>query len=91
MTCRLSEVYSNPTQRTGPHAGRDFFEHGHGLPYDFFLFLKLPLFDEACVLLESFEQARLQWIPRHRNAQADALARAALGKLPKRVAKASKD
>ena len=49
------------------------------------------LFDEARALLESFEQASLQWIPRHRNAQADALARAALGKQPKRVAKASKD
>jgi ribonuclease HI len=48
------------------------------------------LFDEARQLLKSFEQASLQWIPRHRNAQADALARAALGKLPKRVAKASK-
>jgi ribonuclease HI len=48
------------------------------------------LFDEARALLESFEQATLQWIPRHRNAQADALARAALGKQPKRAAKASK-
>jgi ribonuclease HI len=49
------------------------------------------LFDEARALLESFEQATLQWVPRHRNAQADALARAALGMQPKRVAKASKD
>lgn len=49
------------------------------------------LFDEARALLESFEQVSLQWIPRHRNAQADALARAALRKQPKRVVKASKD
>lgn len=48
------------------------------------------LFDEARALLESFEQASVQWIPRHRNAQADALARAALGRQPKRVVKASK-
>jgi ribonuclease HI len=46
------------------------------------------LFDEARALLGSFEQASLQWIPRHRNAQADALARAALGGQPKRVVKA---
>ena len=46
------------------------------------------LFDEARALLESFEQASVQWIPRHRNAQADALARAALGRQP--VVKASK-
>jgi ribonuclease HI len=49
------------------------------------------LFDEARQLLKSFEQASLQWIPRHRNAQADALARAALGRQPKRVLKASKN
>jgi len=49
------------------------------------------LFVEARALLEAFEQASLQWIPRHCNAQADALARAALGMQPKRVAKASKD
>lgn len=42
------------------------------------------LFDEARALLQSFEQARLQWIPQHRNGEADALARAALG-LPPRV------
>ena len=43
------------------------------------------LFDEARSLLASFERAQLQWIPRHRNAEADALARAALG-LPLTVA-----
>ncbi|MDM0012769.1 ribonuclease HI family protein [Variovorax sp. J22P168] len=37
------------------------------------------LFDEARALLDSFDQATLVWIPRHRNAEADALARAALG------------
>lgn len=48
------------------------------------------LFDEACRLLESFEPPSLQWISRHRNAQADALARAALGMQSKRAVRASK-
>jgi len=49
-----------------------------------------PLFDEARALFQSFDDARLVWIPQHRNAEADALARAALGmgarlvKLPKK-------
>ncbi|RZL04402.1 MAG: ribonuclease HI family protein [Rubrivivax sp.] len=38
-----------------------------------------PLFDEARSLLSAFEHTRLQWIPRHRNGEADALARAAQG------------
>jgi ribonuclease HI len=42
-----------------------------------------PLFDDARALLAGFTQARLQWIPRHRNGEADALARAALGFGPK--------
>ncbi|MBC7701142.1 ribonuclease HI family protein [Aquabacterium sp.] len=37
------------------------------------------LYDEARALLASFEQASLRWIPRHRNVEADALARAAMG------------
>jgi ribonuclease HI len=37
------------------------------------------LFDDARALLQSFGQTELRWIPRHRNAEADALARAALG------------
>jgi ribonuclease HI len=41
------------------------------------------LFDEARALLASFEQASVRWIPRHRNLQADALARAALGLMVK--------
>lgn len=41
------------------------------------------LFDDARALLGSFEDARVQWIPRHRNGEADALARAALGFAPK--------
>lgn len=45
------------------------------------------LFDEARALLQSFEQARLQWIPQHRNGEADALARAALGLAPRSLAK----
>lgn len=39
------------------------------------------LFDEARVLLRGFDSACLRWIPRHRNAEADALARAALASL----------
>jgi ribonuclease HI len=42
-----------------------------------------PLFDEARALMASFEDLSLRWVPRHRNAQADALARAALGMGPK--------
>lgn len=49
------------------------------------------LFDEARALLDLFEPASLQWIPRHRNAQADALARAALGRQPKGAVKAAKE
>ena len=41
------------------------------------------LFEEARTLLQRFAQVHLQWIPRHRNAEADALARAALGQAPK--------
>jgi ribonuclease HI len=47
-------------------------------------FLRLaPLFDEVRALLRSFPVARLVWIPRHRNREADALARAAVGLMPK--------
>ncbi len=47
-------------------------------------FLRLaPLFDEVRSVLRSFESTRLVWIPRHRNREADALARAAVGLLPK--------
>ena len=45
------------------------------------------LFDKARVLLASFEQISLRLIPRHRNSQADALARAALGLAPKEAAR----
>lgn len=48
------------------------------------------LFDEARALLSSFEQASLRWIPRHRNVEADALAREAMGLPIKSPAKASK-
>lgn len=48
------------------------------------------LFDETRALLNSFDQASLVWIPRHRNSEADALARAALGIVEKRVVKVSK-
>lgn len=37
------------------------------------------LFDQARGLMETLDGVRLLWIPRHRNAEADALARAALG------------
>ena len=45
------------------------------------------LFDEARALLGAFDDARVVWIPAHRNAEADALARAALGLVgPRRIA-----
>ena len=37
------------------------------------------LFDVARNLLTQFEQVQLHWVPRHRNTEADALARAAFG------------
>jgi ribonuclease HI len=45
------------------------------------------LFNEARALLGSFQDVRLQWIPSHRNAQADELARAALGLPPRQPVK----
>ena len=48
------------------------------------------LFDEARALLNTFEHATLVWIPSHRNSEADALARAALGVTEERVVKARK-
>lgn len=36
------------------------------------------LFDQARAMLAGFEQVQLRWLPRHRNTQADALAREAL-------------
>lgn len=48
------------------------------------------LFDEARALLNTFDQATVVWIPGHRNSEADALARAALGMTTPRVVKAHK-
>ena len=48
------------------------------------------LFGEARALFQSFEQAELLWIPQHRNSEADALARAALGITVPRVVKIAK-
>jgi ribonuclease HI len=45
------------------------------------------LFEEARALLGTFECATLKWIPRHRNSEADTLARAALGMPAKRSSK----
>jgi ribonuclease HI len=42
-----------------------------------------PLFEEARDLLARFDTSNVRWLPRHRNAEADALARSALGMLPK--------
>jgi ribonuclease HI len=44
-----------------------------------------PLFEQARLLLAAFDQVQWQWVPRHRNTEADALARAALGMAPKAV------
>ena len=44
------------------------------------------LFAEARHALACFDRVRLQWVPRHRNQEADALARAAQGLAPKSTA-----
>lgn len=41
--------------------------------------------DEAVILQGEFDQIEVAWVPRHRNGQADALARAALGLPPKPI------
>ena len=41
------------------------------------------LFDTARARLRAWNAVQLHWVPRHRNAEADALARAALGLAPK--------
>lgn len=41
------------------------------------------LYAEVATLLTNFVDVSLRWIPRHRNGEADALARAALGLAPK--------
>jgi ribonuclease HI len=48
------------------------------------------IYAEAGALLKTFAHTSLQWIPRHRNGEADALARAALGLPPKRLMKLTK-
>lgn len=49
-----------------------------------------PLFEQARLLLAAFGPAQWQWVPRHRNTEADALARAALGMAPKAVVVSAK-
>ncbi|MGQ2978156.1 MAG: ribonuclease HI family protein [Polaromonas sp.] len=48
------------------------------------------LYDQVAALLASFAYTSLHWIPRHRNGEADALARAALGLAPKGPVKRGK-
>lgn len=48
------------------------------------------LYEEAGALLNTFTHTSLHWIPRHRNGEADTLARAALGLLPKKPVKSPK-
>jgi ribonuclease HI len=48
------------------------------------------LYEEVAALLATFAHTSLHWIPRHRNGEADALARAALGLAPKGPVKLSK-
>ena len=48
------------------------------------------LYEEAAALLATFAHTSLHWIPRHRNGDADALARAALGLAPKGPVKLAK-
>ena len=49
------------------------------------------LFDEVRSELRTFASVRLVWVPRHRNREADALARAAVGLRPKDSAVAAKN
>lgn len=42
-----------------------------------------PLFDQARAMLARFDPWTVRWLPRHRNIEADALARSALGMPPK--------
>ncbi|MDP1566612.1 MAG: reverse transcriptase-like protein, partial [Polaromonas sp.] len=49
------------------------------------------LYAEVAALLASFAHTSLHWIPRHRNGEADALARAALGLAPKGPVKLTKN
>ena len=49
-----------------------------------------PLYDEARRQLQGFATVDLHWLPRHRNAEADALARGALGLAPKAARPASR-
>ncbi|MDP1739458.1 ribonuclease HI family protein [Polaromonas sp.] len=49
------------------------------------------LYSELGALLGTFTRTSLHWIPRHRNAEADALARAALGLAPKGPVKLAKN
>ena len=48
------------------------------------------LYEEVAALLATFAHTSLHWIPRHRNGEADALARAALGLAPKGPVKLGK-
>jgi ribonuclease HI len=45
------------------------------------------LFDEARAMLANFKTCDVRWVPRHRNLDADTLARAALGMPPKSLTK----
>lgn len=49
------------------------------------------LYAEVAALLATFAFTSLHWIPRHRNGEADALARAALGLAPKASVKLAKN
>lgn len=46
-----------------------------------------PLFDEVRALMQAVGEVAVHWIPRHRNGEADALARGALGLVPKPATK----
>jgi ribonuclease HI len=48
------------------------------------------LYEALAALLATFADTSLHWIPRHRNGEADALARAALGLAPKGVRRPQK-
>ncbi|MBA3593856.1 MAG: ribonuclease HI family protein [Pseudomonadota bacterium] len=48
------------------------------------------LYEEVAALLATFAHTSLRWIPRHRNGEADVLARSALGLAPKAAVKLTK-
>lgn len=85
LIAALQVVQAHGGRRVCAHSdNRVLVDHLAGTPGGPFSRLA-ALFDEARRLLATFDEASLRWIPAHRNGEADALARRALG-LPPRPA-----